>query len=219
MLPATTLDGLLRIVQSVPTPRAETVKRWIASTCVEQIEEAANPELAVARARRAYEQQGYPRQWIDQRLRSISARAEVVGEWYRRGAQSSDDFRTLTNALMVEAFGMDVETYRQHKALFGRENLRDHMTDLELALVSLGETVAATLHRSHGSKTLQELESDMHAAGTIASDTRRRIEEASGQGVIAGERKSWAERRNPKDAPAPDTPARQIVYKRDHSRP
>jgi hypothetical protein len=221
-LPATTLEGLLRIAQSAPTPRAETVKRWIAATCVEGLEEAANPELAVARARRAYEAQGLPRQWIDGRLRSISARAEVVGEWYRRGAQTSDDFRTLTNALMQEAFGMDVETYRQHKGLFGRENLRDHMTDLELALVSLGETVAATLHRSKGSKTLQELEADMTAAGAIVAATRKRIEKESGRGVIEGERKSWGDRRtppNPKDTPASnDQPGRQVLYKRAEHR-
>lgn len=221
LLPAATLEDLLRIVQNVPTGRAETVKRWLASIAFQKLEEAANPELAVARVRREYEMRGYPRQWIDQRLRSISARAEVVGEWHRRGAQSSEDFRTLTNALMQEAFGMDVETYRQHKGLFGpphRENLRDHMTDLELALVSLGETVGATLHRSRGSKTLAELESDMRAAGTIAAATRKQIEQATGQPLITGERKSWAQRRNPKDRPRPTEEAgRQIVFRRNTS--
>jgi hypothetical protein len=206
---ATDLEGVLRILQVVEGPRASAVRQWLAACGTARLEEADNPELAVVRARREYERRGYPRQWIDQRMRSISARAEVVGEWYKRGAQGSEDFRRLTNALILEAFGMDVEGYRQHKGLFGRENLRDHMSDMELSLVSLGETIGSTLHRAHGSKTVDELEKDMAAAGRVVAETRERIEKESGRPVIEGERKAWSERRNPRE----ETGGREVIYR------
>ncbi|HVS73572.1 MAG TPA: hypothetical protein VHQ47_20280 [Phycisphaerae bacterium] len=206
---AADMEGVLRILQGLEGPRAASVRQWLSACGAIRIEEADNPELAVVRARREYERRGYPRQWVDQRMRSISARAEVVGEWYKRGAQDSEDFRRLTNALMQESFGMDVEGYRQHKGLFGRENLRDHMSDMELALVSLGETVGATLHRSHGSKSVEELEADMIAAGHIVAETRGRIEKESGRSVIEGERKAWSERRNPTEEPG----GREVIYR------
>jgi hypothetical protein len=206
---ATDMEGVLRLLQVVDGPRASAARQWLAVCGAARLEEADNPELAVVRARREYERRGYPRQWVDQRMRSISARAEVVGEWYKRGAQGSEDFRRLTNALVQEAFGMDVEGYRQHKGLFGRENLRDHMTDMELSLVSLGETVGATLHRAHGSKTVEELEKDMAAAGRVVAETRERIEKESGRAVIEGERKGWAERRNPRE----ERGGREVVYR------
>jgi len=187
ILPAADLYGVLRIVQSIHHPRAESAKRWLAACGVARLEEAANPELAVTRVRQEYQRRSFPRQWIDQRLRSISARAEIVAEWHRRGAQSSDDYRALTNALAQEAFNMDVETYRQHKGLFGRENLGDQMTEMELALLSLGETVGAVLHRTHGSKTVAELEQDLQTAGGIVAAAREKIEQASGKPVIEGE--------------------------------
>jgi hypothetical protein len=217
-LPAVPLQGIFRLVQSVQTPRAEPLKRWLAAIAVEELEESADPELAVARARREYERRGYPRQWVDQRMRSVSARAEIVGEWHRRGAHASEDYRTLTNALTQEAFGMDVETYRQHKGLFGRENLRDYMTEPELALLTLGETIAATLHRRRGSQSLQELERDMQDAGRIVADTLQRIQQAGGGEIVQGERPSWAERRNPGD-PAGNAESRQsgreILFRRN----
>ncbi len=209
LMVATDMEGVLRVLQVVDGARASAARQWLAVCGASRLEEADNPELAVVRARREYERRGYPRQWVDQRMRSISARAEVVGEWYKRGAQGSEDFRRLTNALVQEAFGMDVEGYRQHKGLFGRENLRDHMSDMELSLVSLGETIGATLHRAHGSKTVDELETDMAAAGRVVAETRGRIEKESGRPVIEGERKAWAERRNPRE----ETGGREVIYR------
>jgi hypothetical protein len=209
LMVATDMEGVLRVLQVVDGARASAARQWLAVCGASRLEEADNPELAVVRARREYERRGYPRQWVDQRMRSISARAEVVGEWYKRGAQGSEDFRRLTNALVQEAFGMDVEGYRQHKGLFGRENLRDHMSDMELSLVSLGETIGATLHRAHGSKTVDELETDMAAAGRVVAETRGRIEKESGRPVIEGERKAWAERRNPRE----ETSGREVIYR------
>jgi hypothetical protein len=212
---ATDMEGVLRILQVVEGPRASAARQWLAACGASRLEEADNPELAVVRARREYERRGYPRQWVDQRMRSISARAEVVGEWYKRGAQDSEDFRRLTNALIQEAFGMDVEGYRQHKGLFGRENLRDHMSDMELALVSLGETVGATLHRAHGSKSVDELEKDMTSAGHVVAETRERIERESGRAVIEGEKKGWAERRNPRE----EAGGREVLYRAGEKSP
>ena len=219
LLPAADLPGILRIIESIGHPRAEGLKRWLAACAAARLEEADNPELAIARARHEYERRGYPRQWIDQRLRSISGRAEIVGEWARRGAQASDDYRALTNVLLQDGFGMDAETYRQHKGLFGRENLRDHMSEMELALLSLGETVAASLHRSRGSKSLPELEKDLQQAGKIVAGARRQIEDASGANIIAGDRKTTAERRNPGEPATPNSETqragRQVIYRKD----
>src|SRR5687768_5110962 len=149
---ALTFQSMLRLVQSIPSARAERLKVWLAQTARERLEEHENPELAVLRTRRLYEQKGYSRQWVDKRLRGISARHELTGEWYKRGATESDQYRALTNEIMRGAFGMDVEAYRQYKNLYKTgQNLRDHMTDLELALTSLGETAAVALHKDRAS--------------------------------------------------------------------
>ncbi len=206
---AADLEGVLRLLQMIESPRSGAVRQWLAACGASRVDEADNPELAVARARREYERRGYPRQWVDQRMRSIAARAELVGEWHKRGADGSDDFRRLTNALFQDAFGVDVEAYRQLKRLVGRETLRDHMTDLELALVSLGETVAATLHRARGSRRMDELERDMIAAGRVVAETRQRIEKESGRPVIEEARKTWTDRRNPRD----DRSGREVLFR------
>jgi hypothetical protein len=225
VLPGALLRDLFRIVQSISSTRAEPVKRWLAATAADRLAETDDPELAIARARREYEHHGYPRQWIDQRMRSISARAEIVSEWHRRGARASDDYRDLTNVFVQEAFGMDVETYRQHKGLFGRENLRDHMSEAELALLSLGETVAAALHRRRGSQTLPELEKDMFDSGRIVAETRVRIEQAGAGTVIQGERTAWSQRRNPREGPgaapsgAAPSEGREVLFRRDTGKP
>lgn len=175
------LDGVLRLVQSISSPRAERVKRWLVESALQRLEESENPELALYRARKLYESRGYSRRWIDKRLRGVSARHELTGEWYRRGARESDDFRSLTNELTQTAFGMDVESYRRYKGLSGTsQNLRDHLTDLELALVTLAETTAAVLHRERGSESLDELSADVRDAGQIVAGTVAEIERRGG---------------------------------------
>ncbi len=182
---AVDMEGLLRLVQSIGSAKAEKVRRWLAQTARERLEEAENPELAVARTRRLYEQKGYSRRWVDKRLRGVSARHELTGEWFKRGATESDQFRALTNEIIQRAFGMDVEGYRQFKNLFKTgENLRDHMTDLELALTALGETVAVALHRDRESRGFEKLESDAKDAGEIVAMTRTQIEGRSGRPVV-----------------------------------
>jgi DNA-damage-inducible protein D len=192
-LDGVTLEGVLRLVQSIPTAKAERVRRWLAQTARERLEEEKNPELAVMRTRRLYEQKGYSRRWVDKRLRGVSARHELTGEWFKRGATDSDQYRALTNALMKSAFGMEVEQYRNFKNLYKTgENLRDHMTDLELALTALGETVAVELHRDHDSRGYEQLEADTRAAGEVVARTRTEIEGRTGRPVTqSGNHRDW----------------------------
>jgi hypothetical protein len=170
---AVDLEGMLRLVQSVHSSKAERLRKWLAQSARERVEEAENPELAVLRTRRLYEQQGYSRRWVDKRLRGVSARHELTGEWFKRGATESDQFRVLTNDLMRGAFGMEVEEYRRFKNLFKTgENLRDHMSDVELALTALGETVAVELHRQRNSRSFEQLDADARDAGDMVSRVR-----------------------------------------------
>jgi hypothetical protein len=178
------LAGVLRVVQSVPSARAERIKLWLADSATARLEEAEDPELAVLRVRRLYEAKGYSRQWIDSRLSAASARQDLAGEWYKRGAKESDQFRELTNELMRGAFGMDVEHYRQFKHLTRtNQNLRDHMTDLELVLTRLGEMTAVALHRDRNSRDYDALLRDAHDAGEITAKTRTEIERRRGKPV------------------------------------
>lgn len=194
-VPATDAFGMMRIVQSVPHSRAEAARRWLAAAGAARMEEASNPELAIERARDEFHRRGYPQPWIDHRMRAMAARAQLVGEWHRRGATEEMHYRDLTNALFASAFDLDVEAYKKTKGLAGSENLRDHMSQVELALVTLGETVGAELHRLHGRSHLQQLMRDMHDAGAIVAEACRRIEAASGKPVVEPSRKPWLERK------------------------
>jgi hypothetical protein len=179
------IEGVFRLAQSIRSRTAERVKRWVARAAHERLEEAGNPELAALRARRLYERKGHNRRWIDQRLRGISARHELVGEWYKRGARESDQFRDLTNELIHGAFGMDVEGLRRYKRLAAaNQHLRDHMSDLELALTTLGETVAVALHRTRDSHGCAQLAADAKDAGEIVAHTRGQIEQRGGRPVV-----------------------------------
>jgi DNA-damage-inducible protein D len=182
---AVDLAGVFRIVQSIDSRRADRIKSWMADAAATRIAESDDPELAVLRARRLYESHGYSRQWIDSRMSTVSARQDLAGEWYRRGARESDQFRALTNELIKSAFGMDVEHYRQFKHLRGSsENLRDHMTDLELALTRLAEMTAAALHRDRNSTTFDQLLHDVEEAGEITARTRKEIESRRGKPIV-----------------------------------
>jgi hypothetical protein len=180
------LPGVLRLIQAIDSPRAERLKSWILTAAVERAEEVEDPELALLRTRQQYEAQGYSRQWIDQRMRSVSARHELTGEWYRRGVREGDEFRALTNEMTRAAFGMDVETYRRYKGLFRTgQNLRDHMTDLELSLTSLAEMTALELHRQRHSSGFDALLLDAKDTGQIIARTRAEIERHTGRPVIS----------------------------------
>jgi hypothetical protein len=194
---AVRVEGLFRLIQSIPSPKAERIKQWLARSARERLEEAENPELAVVRTRKLYESKGYSPRWVDKRLRGVSARHELTGEWFKRGATDSEQYRALTNEMMQSAFGMDVETLRRYKSLFRTgENLRDHMSDIELALTALAETVAVNLHRTRGSHGFDKLAVDAHDAGEIVAETRRAIESRSGGPVLTpgNHRAEWMRR-------------------------
>jgi len=179
------LEGIFRLVMRMNSPQADRLKDALAKSAAQHLRESENPELLALRARKLYEQKGYSRRWVDKRLRGISARQELTSEWYKRGATESDDYRTLTNELMRNAFGMDVEAYRRYKHLAGaNQNLRDHMSDLELALTSLAETAAVALHQARDSHGRGQLEKDAVQAGRIVAQTRKQIERRSGRPVV-----------------------------------
>jgi hypothetical protein len=183
------VSGVLELILSADSTRARALKRWIIESARQRLDEAHNPELAFLRAQKLYRRRGYDKRWIDKRLRNVSTRQDLVSEWHRRGARDSEHYRELTNRLMTEAFGMDVETYRRYKGLSrATEKLRDYMTDLELALVSLAETAATTLSRDRNSATLEQLQKDVTDAGKIVARTRTEIERAGGKPVIESAR-------------------------------
>ena len=131
-------ESIFRIIQSIPSPKAEPFKRWLARIGKERLDEIENPELGMQRTKELYEKKGYPKDWIEKRLRGIAVRQKLTDEWDGRGAGTDQDYAVLTNEIMQGAFDFKVEAYKKHKGL-KRENLRDHMTDLELIITMLGE--------------------------------------------------------------------------------
>ena len=179
-------EGLFRIIQSIPSPQAEPFKRWLAKVGYERVKEIENPELAMGRMQELYEKKGYPKEWIDKRLRGIAVRQDLTDEWKARGVASSVEFAILTNEIMQGTFELKVDEYKQVKSL-ARENLRDHMTDIELILTMLGEATTAKLHRDRDSQGMAPLKEDAKDGGAVAGRTRKDIEAQSGKPVISTE--------------------------------
>jgi prophage antirepressor-like protein len=175
---------LLRIIQSIPSPKAEPFKRWLAEVGNQRLQEIENPELAMERMRTLYRQKGYPDEWIEQRIRGIAVREELTDEWQKRGAQAGRDYAILTNEISQATFGVNIQDHKAQKSL-QRENLRDHMTNMELILTMLGEATATTLHQDRESEGMTELQRDAHDAGDVAGNTRRNIEALTGNSVVS----------------------------------
>ncbi|MFA5306890.1 MAG: Bro-N domain-containing protein, partial [Candidatus Babeliales bacterium] len=152
-------EGIFRIIQSVPSPKAEPFKLWLAKVGKERIDEIENPELAMNRAKNIYEKKGYEKGWIDKRMRGISVRQSLTDEWAVRGIQKQLDYAILTNDIMQGAFDLKVNEYKKLKGL-DRENLRDHMTDLELIITMLGEATTTQLTQQKDSKGIKTLRTD-----------------------------------------------------------
>lgn len=177
-------EGLFRIIQSIPSPKAEPFKRWLAKVGHERIREIENPELAQERMKQLYEQKGYSKEWIDKRLRGIAVRQDLTDEWQNRGAKNSLEYAILTNEIMQGAFDLKVEEYKAVKGL-ERENLRDHMTDIELILTMLAEATTTKLHRDRDSQGFEPLKRDAQDGGAVAGRTRKDIEQQSGTSVVS----------------------------------
>ena len=180
----TNTEGMFRIIQSIPSPKAEPFKRWLARVGYERIQEIEDPELATKRTRMLYKLKGYPADWIEKRMRGIEVRETLTNEWKNRGAKENIEFAILTNEILKGAFDLTAEDYKKIKGL-KRENLRDHMDDIELVLTMLGEVTTTRLHRDRNSKGFDPLKKDAKDGGKVAGRTRKDIEKESGKPVIS----------------------------------
>ena len=144
-------EGIFRIIQSIPSPKAEPFKRWLAKVGYERVQEIENPELATKRTRMLYKLKGYPGDWIEKRMRGIAIREELTDEWQKRGAEAQKDYEILTAEISKATFGVTPSEYKKLKGL-KRENLRDHMDDFELIFTMLGERATTEIHRTEDSK-------------------------------------------------------------------
>lgn len=190
-------ETIFRIIQSIPSPKAEPFKRWLARVGKERIDEIENPELAMGRMQELYEKKGYPKEWIDKRLRGIAVRQDLTDEWKNRGAETTLEYAILTNEIMQGTFDLKVEEYKQVKDLT-RENLRDHMTDLELILTMLAEATTTKLHRDRDSQGMTPLKKDARDGGAVAGRTRKDIESQTGKPVISTKNFKQLAARKPK---------------------
>lgn len=144
-------EGIFRIIQSIPSPKAEPFKRWLAKIGYERVKEIENPELATKRTRALYKLKGYPEDWIEKRMRGIAIREELTDEWQKRGVQEQKDYEILTAEISKATFGVTPSEYKNLKGL-KRENLRDHMDDFELIFTMLGERSTTEIHRNDNFK-------------------------------------------------------------------
>lgn len=182
-----TRETVLRLIQTIPSPRAEPFRLWLAQVGDERIAEVEHPERAVERIRAMYRAKGYDESWIEQRLRTDMTRNELTDEWQQRGAKEGREYAILTNEISQGAFALTVAAYKSYKELPVRANLRDHMTVLELALLSLGEATAITLHRDRDSQGFPQLQTDARDAGEVAGEARRVVEARTGRPVVTTE--------------------------------
>lgn len=180
-------EQLLRLIQSVPSPKAEPFKLWLARVGFERLEEIENPELAAKRMRAIYEQKGYSEAWIEKRMRGIAVRDELTDEWKKRGIQEQRDFAILTAEISKATFGMTPSEYKNFKALANpKDNLRDHMTDLELIFTMLGEASTTEIAKKKDAQGFPENKRAARAGGTVAGNARAELERESGARVSNG---------------------------------
>jgi DNA-damage-inducible protein D len=177
-------EQLLRLIQSIPSPKAEPFKLWLAKVGFERLEEIENPELAAKRTREIYQQKGYSEEWIEKRLRGIAVRDELTDEWKKRGVKEQREFAILTAEISKATFGMTPAEYKEFKSLANpKENLRDHMTDLELIFTMLGEASTTEIAKKKDAQGFPANKEAAHAGGTIAGNARRELETESGTKV------------------------------------
>jgi hypothetical protein len=179
-------EGIFRLIQSIPSPKAEPFKRWLARVGYERVQEIEDPELATKRTRALYRAKGYSDAWIEKRMRSIAIRDELTGEWKKRGVKEQREYSILTAEISKAAFGLTPSEYAAHKGL-KRENLRDHMTDLELIFSMLGEASTTEIARTRNAQGFSENEAAAVAGGTVAGNARRELEKKSGRRVVSRE--------------------------------
>ena len=183
------LQGIFRIIQSIPSKKAEPVKQWLAQLGEQRIDQMIDPELTFQMAVEDYRRQGYSDKWINERMRSIEMRKELTDEWQRAGITEHKDFAILTNVLTQAWSGMTTGEYKRYKGLT-KENLRDNMTNVELALNTLAEVATTELSRQRNPKGMVESKQAAQAGGKVAKNAREDLERQLGRSVISSERAS-----------------------------
>ena len=176
-------ETLFRLVQSIPSPKAEPFKRWLARVGYERVQEIENPELGTKRTRMLYKLKGYSDDWIEKRMRGIAIREELTDQWQKRGAREDRDYEILTAEISKATFGVTPSEYKKLKGL-RRENLRDHMDDFELIFNMLGERATTEIHRNEDSRGVPKLKADAKAGGDIAGGARKKLEKRLGRSVV-----------------------------------
>jgi DNA-damage-inducible protein D len=177
-------EGVLRIIQSVTSPKAEPFKQWLAQVGYERLQEIENPELAAERFRQLYKAQGYSDEWIERRLQSVITRNELTDEWKQRGVEEGQEYAFLTADIARETFGITPGDHKKLKKL-KRENLRDHMTGLELAFTILGEAATTEITRQDDTQGFAENQVAARKGGRIAGNARRELETETGKPVVS----------------------------------
>jgi len=183
-------ESIFRIIQSIPSRKAEPFKRWLAKVGYERIQEIENPELAQERAKEYYELKGYPKEWIEKRLRGIAIRQELTDEWDQRGIEEKKEYAILTNEISKATFGVPIKKHKQIKGLdpkFKNQNLRDSMTDLELIFTMLGEASTTEITQSRDSEGFEECRESSREGGKIAGNARRELESKTGRKVVSSD--------------------------------
>ncbi len=173
-----------RVVQSIPSKKAEPFKQWLAQVGYDRVQEIENPELAQKRMKEIYKAKGYSDDWIEKRVRGIVVRDELTDEWGKRGLKTEKDYAILTAEISQATFGMTPSEYKKFKGL-QKENLRDHMDDIELILTMLGEATTTRFTRERDSKEFPRLKKDAKEGGDVAGSTRKDIEQKLGKSVIS----------------------------------
>lgn len=176
-------ETMFRIIQSIPSPKAEPFKRWLAKVGYERVQEIEDPELASRRTKAIYRAKGYSEAWIEKRMRGIAVRAELTDEWKRRGIEEEPEYAILTAEISKAAFGLTPGEYKELKGL-KRENLRDHMTDLELIFSMLGEAATTEIARKQDAQGFAENKGAARKGGCIAGDAREKLEIETGTRVV-----------------------------------
>ncbi|MEI8388874.1 MAG: Bro-N domain-containing protein [bacterium] len=177
-------EGVFRIIQSIPSKKAEPFKRWLAKVGYERVQEIENPELAQQRMKEIYKAKGYPDSWIEKRVRGIALREELTDEWQKRGVIEGKEYSILTAEIAKATFGMTPSEYKDYKGL-KRENLRDHMTDLELIFSMLGEASTTEIAKNTNAQGFKENHEVAKKGGKIAGDARKQLEKESGKKIVS----------------------------------
>ncbi|MEK6811051.1 MAG: Bro-N domain-containing protein [Nanoarchaeota archaeon] len=180
------VERAFRIIQSIPSPKAEPFKLWLAQVGYDRVKEIENPELAQKRMKELFKSKGYSEEWIEKRVRGIAIRDELTDEWAKRGLQTEKEYAILTAEISKATFGMTPGEYQKFKGL-KKENLRDHMDDIELILTMLGEATTTRFTKDRDSKEFPKLKKDAKDGGDVAGSTRKDIEQKLGKTVISNE--------------------------------